>query len=136
MKTSRILSMIILSILLVNIATISSGCRMFSERGSGNVIKQERTVTAFNAIRISGAFDLILSQGNTQSVTVEADDNLMPIIKTEVKGDELIIENTKPIHESHTLKVYVTVKELKKIDLSGAVDMETTGKLTLDELSI
>ena len=60
----------------------------------------------------------------------------MAIIKTEVKGDELVIESTKPIHESSTLKIYITVKELKKIDISGAVDLETTGKLTQEELSI
>jgi hypothetical protein len=136
MKNYRILSVVILAIMLVNVTAISAGCRMFGEQGNGNVIKQERTVPAFNAIRISGAFDLILSQGPTQSVTVKADENLMPIIRTEVKGDELIIENTKPIHNSHEMKVYVIVKELKKIDISGAVDMETAGKLTLDELTI
>lgn len=136
MKNTRILSAVVLAIVLVNITTLFAGCRMFGERGNGNVIKQERSVPAFKAIRISGAFDIILSQGTTQSIIVEADDNLMSIIKTEVKGEELIIENTKPIHNSRSLKVYVTFKELKKIDISGAVDLETSGKLTMDELSI
>ena len=136
MKNTRILSTVVLAILLVNISTLFAGCRMFGERGNGNVIKQERTVPPFKAIKISGAFDIILSQGTTQSVIVEADDNLMSIIKTEVKGDELIIENTKPIRNSRSLKVYVTVKELKKIDITSAVDLETSGKLTMDELSI
>lgn len=136
MKNFRILSTVSLAIIMVNISTLSAGCRMFGERGNGNVIKQERTVPAFKKIKVSGAFDILLSQGTNPAVVVEADDNLMSLIKTEVKGEELIIETTKPIHNSHSLKVYVTVKELNKIDISGAVDIETTGKMTLDELSI
>jgi hypothetical protein len=136
MKNYRILSVAVLAILLVNISTITAGCRMFAERGSGNVIKQDRTIGAFKAIRVSGAFDILLTQGTAQALTIEADDNLMPIIRTEVKGDELIIETTKPIQNPHSLKIYLTVVELKKIDISGAVDLKTSNKLIMEELSI
>jgi hypothetical protein len=104
--------------------------------GSGNVIRQERKVSSFNGIDVSGAFDVKLTQGTSNSVIVEADDNLMDLIRTEVRGNTLMIDNKKPIHHSKSLKIFITFTELKSIDLSGAVDIESQGKLTLPELAI
>jgi hypothetical protein len=125
-----------LSTLLFTIVILLASCSVLGERGNGNVVKQERKVAAFDAIDVSGAFDIYLSLGTTQSVIVETDDNLQPLIKTEVVGNTLKIDNKKPIHDSKCMKVYVTVTDLKKIELSGAVDMETQNKLTLNELEI
>jgi hypothetical protein len=113
-----------------------TSCSVLGEQGNGNVIKQERKVSAFDAIDVSGAFDVYLSQGPVQSVFVEADENLLPIIKTDVSGSTLRIENNKPIHNAKSLKVYITVRELRKIEVSGAVDIQTETKFTQNELAI
>ena len=131
MKTVKILSSLLFTVLI-----LFASCSVLGERGNGNVVKQERKVSAFNAIEVSGAFDVYLSLGSTQSVIVEADENLMPLIRTEVSGGILKIDNKKPIHDSKSLKVYITVTDLKKIEVSGAVDLQTQNKLTLNELEI
>jgi len=125
-----------LSTLLFTIVIVFASCSVLGERGNGNVVKQERKVTAFNAIEVSGAFDVYLSLGSTQSVIVEADDNLLPLIRTEVHGNTLKIENKEPIHNSKSLKVYITVTDLKRLEVSGAVDIQTQNKLTLTELAV
>ena len=125
-----------LPVVLLTFVILLSSCYVLGEHGNGKVVKQERKVEAFDAIDVSGAFDVLLSQGATQSVFVEADENLMPIIKTEVVGGTLRIENKKPIHDSKCLKIYITVPELKKIEISGAVDIETQTKFTETELRI
>jgi hypothetical protein len=51
-------------------------------------------------------------------------------------GGTLVIETKKPIKHVTVMKVYVTVKDLKKIDVSGAVDINTEGRITVPELSI
>ena len=136
MKTTKIFTVILIGFTLINISTLLAGCFMIGEDGNGNVIKQTRDVAAFNAISISGAYHVIISQGANQSVIVEADENLQSLIRTEVKGNELIIENKHSIGHSHSMKVYITVTDLKKIELSGACDLSTNGTLTTDELSI
>ena len=136
MKTTRNLTAIFFGIAMIHFSSLLAGCYMVGEVGNGNVVKQTREVSSFNSISVSGAYHVILSQGSKQSVIVEADENLQPLIKTEVKGNELIIENKRSISHSHSMNVYLTVTDLKKIDLSGAVDLETNGTLKADELSI
>jgi hypothetical protein len=60
----------------------------------------------------------------------------MNLIRTEVRGNTLMIDNKKPISHSKSLKVFITFTELKTIDLSGAVNIESQGKLTIPELAI
>ncbi len=135
MKTTRNSTTGIISTALIILLIIVS-CNVIGEIGSGNVIREERKVSSFNGIEVSGAFDIKLIQGTVSSVVIEADDNLMPLIRTEVRGSTLVIDNKKPISHSKSLKVFITFTELKSIDLSGAVDFESQGKLTLPELSI
>jgi len=111
-------------------------CNLIGEMGSGNVVRQERKVATFDAIDVSGAFDIYLTQGTTQSVIVEADDNLMDLIKTEIHGSTLEIDTKKAIMHSKSMKIYLTFVDLKDIDVSGAVDIETQNKLSLQDLSI
>jgi hypothetical protein len=133
MKTTKNYTPGIISAALITLFIIVS-CNVIGEMGSGNVIREERKVSSFNGIDVSGAFDVILTQGTANSVIVEADDNLMELIRTEVHGSILVIDNKKPIYHSKSLKVFITFTELKSIDLSGAVDIESQGKLTLTDL--
>ena len=135
MKTTKNNTTGIISAILITLLIIVS-CNVIGEMGSGNVIREERKVSSFNGIDVSGAFDIKLTQGTTNSVIVEADDNLMALIRTEVRGNTLVIDNKKPISHSKSLKVFITFTELKTIDLSGAVNIESQGKLTMPELSI
>jgi hypothetical protein len=131
MKTLKNLSTVLFTVII-----LFASCSVVGERGNGNVQKQERKVSDFNAIEVSGAFDVFISQGTTQSVILEADENLLPLIRTEVVGGTLIIDNKKPIHNPKSMKVYITVTDLKRIEVSGAVDIQTQNKLTLTELAI
>jgi hypothetical protein len=135
MKTTTNNTTGILSAILITLLIIVS-CNVIGEMGSGNVIREERKVSTFNGIEVSGAFDIMLTQGTANSVIIEADDNLMNLIRTDVRDNILVIENKKPISHSKSLKVFITFTELKSIDLSGAVDIESQGKLTLSDLVI
>ncbi|HNY02261.1 MAG TPA: head GIN domain-containing protein [Bacteroidales bacterium] len=116
---------------------ILTGCNVTGGvHGDGNVLKETRKVPSFDAIDVSGAFDIVLRQGATEEVVVEADANLLPVIRTEVVGGTLVIETRKPVHHVTTMKAYITVKNLKHIEASGAVDMETEGQISVPELSI
>jgi hypothetical protein len=136
MKTKRNYNCSTVSAIFITVFIVLSSCLVLGERGNGNVVKQERKVASFDAIDVSGTFDIILSQGTAQSVIVEADENLMKIINTEVEGGKLIIDHKKPIQHSTCLKVFITVTDLKSLEMSGAVDVMTEGRLTLPEFRI
>jgi hypothetical protein len=52
--------------------------------GDGNVVKESRAVEGFTALQAGSAFEVFLLQGEEESLTIEADQNLMQYIVTEV----------------------------------------------------
>jgi hypothetical protein len=138
MKAMRVFSVLIFVVLFTGMSAIFASCNssMSGIRGDGNVLKENRKVASFDGIDVSGAFKIFLKQGNVEEVIVEADANLLPVVRTEVVGNTLQIDTKKPVKNATTMKVYITVKNLKMIDVSGAVDIQTEGRITVPELSI
>jgi uncharacterized protein YxeA len=106
-------------------------------RGDGDVVKKERTATSFNGIRVSTGIDVYLKQGDKESITVEADENLHEYILTEVKDGVLNVYSEVSIREAKMKRVYVTMKEVKSLKTSSAGDIigETPVKGTDIEIS-
>lgn len=127
----------IAAVLLLFITSFSSGCMLIDGvKGNGNITTEKRDVSNFNGIDISNAFEVILKQGNNESLTIEADENLMGIIVTEVRGGVLKVYTDKHIRNPKSLKLFLTFKEIDFIDISGAVELTSDGKLTFDKLEI
>jgi len=93
--------------------------------GSGKIVSEKRTVGQFTALSASNGFEVEVKIGPVQEVTVEADDNLMKYIRTEVSGSTLKIrtEDLHNLSNAH-LKVYITTPELKSITASSAADVK------------
>jgi hypothetical protein len=106
-------------------------------RGDGDVVKKERTAISFNGIRVSTGIDVYLKQGDKESITVEADQNLHEYILTEVKDGVLNVYSEVNIREAKMKRVYVTMKEVKSLKTSSAGDIigETPVKGTDIEIS-
>ena len=114
-------------------------------RGSGNVIQEDRDVSGFDRILISGAGKIILTQGDTESLSIETDDNLMEYISTEVKGDTLEIDFSDDIILSQGGRdvldptdgfiFRIGVIDLVSVSVSGAANIQAE-KLKSDEFAI
>ncbi len=111
-------------VLLLSVILFNS-CSNIHTTGSGNIVQEKRMVSDFSEISASNSFDVEVNIGPVTLVTVEADDNIMPYIVTEVSGDKLRIktENLHSISNAH-LKVFVTTPELKKINASSAASVK------------
>jgi hypothetical protein len=108
--------------------------------GSGNLISEERNVSGFNRISLSGFGQVEITQGTTESLTVTTDDNIMPYIRTEVNGNTLVLGFTdagrrRSFNPSDKIKFNLVIKELDRIDISGAGDLHAD-KLVVDSLRI
>jgi hypothetical protein len=94
--------------------------------GSGKVITEKRVVSDFTSIDLSCSADLQLEQGSPLAVSIEGEDNIVPLIETPVSGGVLHID-AKPntaILTTRKLIVYVTVPELESLRLTGSGDAE------------
>ena len=96
-------------------------------RGSGDVKTETRTVSGFKAVELAGIGKLKIEQTGSESLTVEADDNLLSYLTTEVHGTRLVI-GTKPnanLRPTKPIVFRLTVKNLDNLALSGSGNIET-----------
>lgn len=104
-----------------------------SIQGSGKLATEKRAVSGFNevALDISGKLEVI--QGNTEGVTIEADDNLLPHIETVVENGRLKIRLAKKGSYSsrNTIKVTVNARSIEGLSVSGSGDIYANGLKTL-----
>ncbi|WP_420385173.1 head GIN domain-containing protein [Roseivirga sp.] len=90
--------------------------------------REQRDVKNFNALSVSSAFEVEISVGSTESLEIEAEDQYMDDIITEVRGGTLVIrirESRDTRRMRDTPKAYLTVKSLERINASGAVSLRT-----------
>lgn len=118
--------------------TLSSWTPDKKIKGSGHIITETRETGAFDQVNISGGIDLVLTQGDACPLRIEGDDNLLQYIDTEVQNHTLIIRrNTrKDLKPSRSLKIYVTVPDLKQIAASAASDVSSTNLWRVEKMEI
>lgn len=134
MKTKKSFLFFLIVSMFTSFSGLVTGCNLIGIHGNGDVKKESRKISSFNGIEVSGAFKVYLKQGPTEELVVETDENILPLVRTEVYGSTLKIETVKPISHVTTLKVYITFKDLNKLDLSGAVDVVSEGMLNIAAL--
>ena len=105
------------------------------EKGSGNMKTEQRDVSGFKAIDVGGAFEVEITAQKDFSLEVEADDNLLQYIKTEVDGETLEIKVEKSVKPSNPLKIRITAPDVKSLELSGASKVNLVN-LSNDALSL
>jgi hypothetical protein len=117
-----------LSVLLIALFFIPSlACGYFPANfvvGSGKVVTQDVDVSNFERVTLEGSGDVYIEQGQTESLSVEADDNIMSLLDIRVEGNELIlgIKEGVSVKPSRTIIFTVTVKELSAIAIRGSGD--------------
>lgn len=110
-----------------------------SKPGSGNVVTETRKVSDFTAIEMDYPAQVTVTQGNSVSVRIEAEDNVLTGLQTRVRNNKLEIfyrvEDGEHINPTKAVKINITVKDLKEVDFGSAGDL-TLGGIETDELDI
>ncbi|OIO83743.1 MAG: hypothetical protein COW32_01550 [Candidatus Aquicultor secundus] len=135
----KTISLAIISFLLIAIAVFLGSCGGVVV-GSGNVKTETRDVRNFNRISLDGMGNLIIKQGDTESLKIEAEDNILPQIITAVNNGQLDISFKRagfPIRlvPSKPINFFVTVKNLNGIDLSGVANIKEA-KIKTDTMDL
>jgi Putative auto-transporter adhesin, head GIN domain len=98
-----------------------SGCKF--ERGlAGSGIRktEKRDLKSFSAIDTTGAYSIDVTCQKPASFEIEADDNILPLIKTEVRDGILFVSNDQPYHSSKTVTLRITLPDLNSVANHGA----------------
>lgn len=124
------------------LALMTAGCTlsMRYEEGSGVVVEEERSVSGFDHVSFEGIGKIVITQGDEERLTVEAEDNIISHIDTKVRGQTLqisfdterwekIIRPTKPI------RFYLTVTDLQALFLTGLGNIDVQ-EIEADRLDV
>ncbi len=106
-------------------------------QGSGHLKTEQRTVSGIDQVSLEGIGDMTIVQGSEEALTVEADDNVLPYIETEMHGNDLVLKTKDGYSFGNHITVRYTlkVKSLSKVSISGAGNA-TAEKLNVGDLDL
>lgn len=99
-------------------------------RGSGTVVAQERKVPTFETVELSTSADVVITVGDrSPTLTVEADDNVVDLVLTEVEGGTLVVR-TRPgraFFGASPVVVTAGTEDLRGTGVSGSGSVTASG---------
>lgn len=119
-----------LTLLLILLALTAGGCRhgmRSGVQGSGKREVQKREVQPFTSITTEGAFNIQVVCQKPQSLAVEADDNILPLVSTEVTNNVLRIRNVKGYSAGEPVAITIAIPSIDGLSVSGAGKIDITG---------
>ena len=118
-----------LIVLLVLLVPFTTGCMLHHDQviGSGQRVQQKREVAQFTSIRTEGAYEIEVKSQQTLSLEIEADDNLIPLVTTNVNGGILRITTTRDFSSNKPIVVKIGTPNLEAVSTSGAGTVEVSG---------
>ncbi|HEY9114918.1 MAG TPA: head GIN domain-containing protein, partial [Bacteroidales bacterium] len=134
METNRIKISLILTIItcLIGFTTIQAQ----QVTGNGNVQSQERNVGSFTGIKNSCSADIFISKGESGTIKVVADENLLEYITTTVQNGILVIDTKGSFWNSKKMEVYLTMNNLTSMELNGSGNVNCSDVLTGSNVNI
>ncbi len=107
-----------------------------SVTGNGNVVEETRHIGNFNELKVSSGIDVFITQSDDEALRLEADENLLEHIQTEVTDGQLKIYTDVSIRMARSKKIYLRYKELKSIHVSSAGDVKGENTLRTMDLEL
>src|SRR6266550_767916 len=98
---------------------VCSGCHL-GVHGSGVRKTEKRDLPAFNALETSGAFEVQANCQQPASFEIEADDNILPLVETEVRDGVLRVSTMKSYSSNGGIVLRITVPDLASVKSTGA----------------
>ncbi len=104
--------------------------------GNGVVATENRTVTEdFSEVSAQEGIDVFVTQGNDFSIEVEADENVLDLIGTDIRNGKLKIHAIENIGRA-TKRVYVTLPEVTGLYASSGADLVTRNVIRANRIAL
>jgi hypothetical protein len=104
-------------------------------KGEGSVVSVVKSVESFNRLKIEGVFNVYLNQDKTEKIRIEAEQNIIDLIKFHNDGKTLTIDydSKHSINKSEDVDLYITIADLKELDLEIVGNVKTNNSLDLSK---
>jgi len=106
--------------LALSVLFLLSGCRFGGVHGSGIRKTEKRDLASFSSIETSGAFEVEVNCQKPASFEIEADDNIVPLVQTDVNNGILRVSTTKGYSSSGGIILRINVPDLESLRSTGA----------------
>lgn len=114
-------------VLLVPVLGACDGTSVFGVRGSGDVISESREVSGFDEIVLQGSGTVRVNLTGTESLTIEAEENLLEYLTTDVRNGRLELGSNRSISPTEEIVYTITASSLTNLEVLGSGDMTATG---------
>ncbi len=105
-------------------------------KGSGKVTTEERSLSVFTGIFSTCSANIILTLGDDQKIKIEAEDNIQQYIITTVSKNKLSVSSENNIYPTKAINIYITVKEITYLELTGSGNISAENMLKSQSLKL
>jgi hypothetical protein len=125
-------------IILATAVLLVAGCGKSWHRieGNGNVVEEKRIMPQFVRVVNEGAFNVYIIQDTVSEIVIEAESNLIPHIRTLIKGNTLEIDTRDNLRPKFPINLYIKSKEFFGVALSGSGLIKGQDQITTPELEL
>jgi hypothetical protein len=95
--------------------------------GSGEVISESRPVTDFREVVLAGSGDVEIGVTGAESLRVEAEENILPLLTTEVVSGRLELGSSEPFTTSEGVSYVITAQTITGVIVAGSGTVTVTG---------
>lgn len=95
--------------------------------GSGDLVTESREVSGFDEIAVFGSGEVVVDVTGTESLSIEAEDNIMPLLTTEVRNSVLELEVEGNVSPTRDITYTITAATLTGVSIAGSGDVTATG---------
>jgi len=133
MKTNLLIPVLFLALIL-------QSCTLNFNRKSGESISDIRDIEGTSKLKVSGIFNLYLSNGEKSALRIEGDEEMTQKLKVTQNGEWLELDfekvNENFFKSNSKLDVYLTLNELEEFVFDGVGNIKTEGQLEVEDISI
>ena len=111
---------------------------LFCKKGNGTMVTEERTISGFSGISLGLDADVLYTQSDEYSVTINASENLMKFIETDVEGSVLDInfKDGKCFNVKNPMTITISSPNMNGFIVSGSGSITSNRKLTTNALEV
>jgi hypothetical protein len=123
-----------ISNLLIAALAVIAGCSQPGIKGDGTTMSANRPIPDFSVLEVTGSYQIKWSSGKS-ALTITTDQNLLPLITTQVSGNSLKIDCEENLRPTKGITIIVSSDSLSVVRLNGAVGL-TASNLSGHDLKL
>jgi carbon monoxide dehydrogenase subunit G len=119
------------------VMTAMVSCQKERVTGSGSVSTEQRNVSGFSSVNVSGSSNVFITEGSAFDVKVKAYSNLIPYLETKFQNGTLLIayKSNSNVRNDNS-EVYITMPALTGLTTSGSGNISCAGDFSgIDNLN-